>query len=395
MFNNPAAEYRLLACAIDKPDLIRSWRADLFTDTRRNLFNAMKQAYERHHGEISTEGIEQYMRPIPPELEAARGAKPSALIDQLKDLATRRQLLEIADTINTRLQSGNEIPRTELVSLLEVAPVLTSEDSSLVGGINAFTADLRMKRAGRYQFIDTGLPFLNYMLGNEWPRQACTVIMGKGGGGKTALISNSMLNMARKGIPSLFVSLEMRKDKLVSRFVANMANVNGILLRQGKVTEEEIERINEALAEIQQLPIYIIDSPHLTVNDIVYEVKRHKEHHDIQAFFIDYLQIINEDTDSDWESLGHLTQQIRNVAVDTDTAAIVLSQQNRDTQKKGLDSLLGSSRIGHIADTVIEIGLDETISDTSRLCKFNFVKNREGPLGESNGIYRPNYLRFE
>lgn len=390
-----SAEWRLLGALVDNPQIVLKIKADLFTGERKQIFSAMKRSYTEY-GEISTEGTERfYGRPLPTQIEISRGAKPSAIIDRLADLATKRQLLIIGDSINAVVAQSSEVDRSELSKLLELPPLVVSEDSSLLGGVNGFISDFRKKKSGKYRFIDTGLVFLNYMMGGEWQRKALTLVMGEAGGGKTALVCNSMVNMAKLGTPSLFISIEMPKDKLISRMVANVAEIDGLKLRKGDVDDSMVGKIDEAIEQILNMPMYIVANPRCTIDQIAYEVKRHKEAYGIEVFFVDYLQIIQSDDDSEWKVLGKITQELRNLAVENDIAGVVLVQKNRSRMNTGLDSILGSSRIGQIADTVFEIKLQDSIDDDQRMCSFEFSKNREGPLGSSTAFYRPRYLRFE
>lgn len=390
------AEYRLLGAVLERPADILKLTDQLFTDDRIRIYHAMKQTYLKY-GELSTEGVERvYGKELPYEIETARGTKLSAILDYLAELATRRQLTAISNNIVKTLAMGISLERQDLGELLKLKPILTKEDSGLASGINGFISDLQRKRSGKYRFVSTGIEFLDYALGGEWPRQALTVVMGGSGSGKTALICQSILQMARAGIPSLFISLEMTKPRLIQRFVANIANIDGRRLKAGDISDEEAELVNHAMRELQKLPIYIEDNPELTVDQITYLVKSHKESYGIEAFFVDYLQIVPhklQKNDSTSEVLGDITQQLRNVAVIEDISAIALSQQNRAF--KGLPSLLGSGRIGHIADSAFEIEIADTISDDLRTGKIEFHKNRDGPIASSQIFYEPRYLRFK
>jgi len=181
--------------------------------------------------------------------------------------------------------------------------------------------------------------------------------------------------------------------------VAQMAQIDGNKLKRGAITDEEQLRADAALEELQQLPIHIIDNPEMTIDDIVYTVQMHKEAHGIEAFFVDYIQIItqraakNNKDENGSEVLGDLAQRLRNVAVKEDIAAIVLSQQNRT--HKGLASILGSGRIGHIADSAFEIRMDvASTNDETRNGEISFSKNREGPVGGCQIYYKPKFLQF-
>jgi replicative DNA helicase len=395
LYNDEAAEYRLLGAIVDDPKLALHLKADLFSGERKFIFESMIKAYTHYEGELSYEGVERfYGAMLPPEIEISRGAKPAALIERLAELATKRQLLDLSNRVTVMLATPN-LSRDEVIHNLQLPPIDTSEVSDLTDGVNGFVSDLGRKRSGTYKFVDTGLDFLNLMTGGEWPRQALSVLIGQAGGGKTALMCQSSLNMSRMGIGNLVISLEMPKPRIISRYVANMANVNGLNLRRGVVTNEELSRIDEALEELQTLPIYIIDNPEMSAADIVYQVKLHKDLYGIDAFFVDYLQIVSDSgrhANDMFSELAYVAQMFRNVAKIEDVSAIGLAQQNR--QFKGLASIAGSSRIGQTADTVIEIKLDG-IDDDKRPCALDFLKNRDGPVGEAVCTYRPKYLRFE
>lgn len=398
MYIDEAAEYRLLAAFVDQPDQLLKVTKHLFTSERQQLYDAMRAAYHKY-GELSSEGVERfYGRSIPAQVEMARGSKPAAIIDRLVDLATKRQLAEMQNQITFAIASES-LDRQSLNRILQMPPIVYKEDSNISPGIDRFVALLNQKRSGQYKFVSTGLDFMDHQLGGEWPRQGLAIVSAKSGVGKTALICQSSLNMARKGIPVYIASLEMSRDKLVSRYVANMADIDGNTLKIGQaLTPAEERRANDALLELQSLPIYIEDDATTPVEQIVYAIKNHAQTRGVKAFFVDYLQIVgNADFSNDDKNmanyLGYVTQQLRNVAKAEDICGIALSQLNRS--HVGLEGLLGSGRIGNIADVVVRIEADESVSDDSRTMMFHFDKNREGPIGSIGPIYyKPKYLRY-
>lgn len=397
MFFDEIAEYRLLGSFIDNPSYTFKVTRDLFSGERQYVYDAMRKTYA-HYGEISSEGVARfYGKDLPQTVEVSRGSKPDAIIDRLIDLATKRQLADLQNRLTLILAQG-DVDRKELHEVLQLDPVIYTEDSSITPGIDRYVAITQQKRNGDYRFVSTGMRWMDAMMGGEWNRQGLTVIAGKSGGGKTALICQSALNMARTGTPVYIASLEMPRDKLVARFVANMASVDGNQVKMGVVSKDDQQRMNDALMELQTLPIFIEDDPGLNVDQIIYSIKSHAKNKGIRAFFVDYLQLIgNADFSSDENTArlyGYLCHRLRTTAVQEDISGIILSQQNRGF--KGLDSLLGSGRIGNIADTVIELHADDSISDNTRQYMFEWLKNREGPIGSVGPIiYRPRFLRFD
>ena len=403
-YTDTVLEYRLLGSMLDKPDTVLRYSRAMFTDERRVLFDAMVQAYNEY-GDLSYEAVQKYLGTfVPQELEASRGAKPDPIVDKLHHLATNRELLRITDEIARAVASGESENRAKMDKILQLPPLMLSEVSGIESGVITFSDLLRRKLSGQYSFVSTGLPFLDHMLGGEWPRQAVTIISAESGGGKTALVVNGMLNMAQRGIASLCISLEMPRDRLVARMVANLASVDGLRIRAGTLTPEEQEAVTGAMRRITELSdyIHIVDINErnmrgLTVDDIVATIISYVERYNIRAFFVDYLQIVEMDVNvavNETMALGRVLTRLRNTAIAHDLCGIVLSQKNRSAVG-GLDSLFGSARIGHIADTSIEIALENVTGDTIRKCTVKFHKNRDGPVGESYCIYHPQYLRFE
>ncbi len=386
-------EYRLLASIIERPDSVLAYGEHIFTQDRIQLLNAMKRAYLTY-GNITSEGVERfYGRMIPTELEASRGTQPGAILDRLVDLATRRQLSQLVNELNMMIDY-RDLTREAVNKKLVLPALVAQEDSSLGPGVAQFISDLMRKKNGQYRFVKTGLPFLDHMLGGEWPRQALTVMIGQSGGGKTGLTVQSILNMARMGIASLFISLEMPRDRIIARMAANIAQVDGMKLRTGEISDEDQEKVDAALEEIQSLEdyIFIVDKPGLTVEEIIYQVRLHKEAHGIDAFFVDYLQIVDRpQSDRDVEELGRVAQQLRNTAVSLDISAVALSQKNG---KEGLESIWGSRRIVHISDSIFEIEIDAASTDAQKMCRLNFLKNRDGAVGEANCLFIPRHVQF-
>ncbi len=388
-----ASEYRLLASCIDIPDTLLQVSDKLFTGDRVPLFHAMRQAYAKY-GAVTYEGVEVFLgKPAPGELEVVRGAKPEPVIDRLRSLYTKRQLAELSNRVNILLAHPN--PTMEEIRQALVFETESPEiDSSIQSGVLEFIKDFNQKKDGNYKFVRTGLRILDHMLGGEWGRKALTIIIARPGSGKTALICNSMLNAAFEGQGSLFISIEMPKDRVVSRLVAGIAEINNRDIRAGSVGEDNLGIIDAAVERLQGLPLYIVHKTGITTQEIVNQVRIHKERYGIDSFFVDYLQIIGRDESDDVNELGRITQALRDAAEKYDVSCILLAQQNRMGEGQG--SIFGSSKVTWIADNIIEIkGREEDeANDDLRIMDIIAVKNREGPLGMQAIQYQPKYLKF-
>lgn len=393
MFVDEIAEFRCLASLFDFPDRIPKVSVDFFEGIRKDIFSAMEKCYLKYNT-LSYEMVSVfYGSPLPPVLDASRGFNPDPLIDYLAILAKKRILLKKIDRIHQLVQQSY-IDDEDIKNVLSFPSFCFSSSSSLQDGILEFGRDLKKKLKNEYVFVDTGIHFLNEMLGGEWPRQGLTVIIGEGGSGKTALICNSMLEMAKNGTASYFQSLEMTKERLVARFVASLAEINGLRIRSGKLSEEEIHKVAEATSLLSNLPIFIDDTPGVSINRIVDQISYHTKQHNVKVAFVDYLQIIGDSFFQDGnmsDHYGYLALELRNAAVKNDIAVVLLSQQNRT--HSGLHSILGSGRVGHIADVVIELSCSSK-HETLRPVQVELHKNRDGPLGVQTVAYQTEYLKF-
>lgn len=387
---DPEAEYRLLASFLQHPTYLLAVNENLFTGSRVSYFRSMRSAFVAY-GTVTWEALRIH-GVVPQELLVARQVHPQPLIDYLVSLALKRSLFTMRDQIDKALQVPY-LSMDDVYRIVTVPEVYTSRDGSLLDGIHQFIGTMQAKASDAYTYIRTGIPFLDGMLDGEWPRAGLTVIMGQAGGGKTALVCQSSLHMALQRIPVLFFSLEMSKDRLIGRYIAQLTGISAQRIRVGKVSDEERRQVDEALATLQSIPLYVIDDPTLTAHQISFYVQSYHSNQGVQAFFVDYLQIIKGvQSNAMFESLGDITQILRDVARKLSIAAIVLSQQNR--QYSGLDALLGSSRIAHTADVVIELKFDTTTTDVNRPTRIIFHKNREGRVGESVCYYRADTLTF-
>jgi replicative DNA helicase len=385
-------EYRLLASFLDNPEYIFKVQDNLFTDNRIPLFRAIREAYLKY-GEVTHEGVGLfYGSSVPGEIDAARGSKPEPLVDRLKILLKKRQLADISNRLNLLLAQQN--PSVDAIQEALHYDVINDADSSITTGVAEFISDFQQKRSGKYRFISSGLRILDFIMGGEWNRKALTLIIAKPGTGKTALICSSMLQMAMNGHPVFFASLEMPKDRIVSRLVAGITEINNRDIRSGAVEEDRIADIDRAVEMLQKLPIYIVDRRGMSVQDVVNQIRIHKNAYGIDAFFVDYLQIVSRDENNDAQSLGGVTQKLRDAAVDLDVAGILLAQQNKGYE--GLDSIYGSSKVSQICDIVFEVTANDSDKDNDdlRIMNLDFHKQREGPLGSFAIRYQPKFVKF-
>lgn len=394
MYTDTTSEWRLLSTLMESPESLPKISGELFTEERRDVFNAMMQAYLRY-GDITYEGLQHFFNgSVPAQLVSGAVANQQALVDELV-LVTRRRQLYLASQALLEQSRQHTPSESEVNKALDFSPISNTSDNSLMPGVQRMLGDLVRKINGQYEFVHTGIRFLDSMMGGEWMPKTLTVLMAKPGTGKTALVGQSMFEMASKhNIPSLLISLEMAKEQLVLRWVSYMLEIDSTNLLVGRITPEQRRQVEQATTHLQSLPIHVIDTPTLRLDQIRKEIKDFARAGG-KVVFLDYIQIVNHvNTGIKNYDLGEVAQVLKESAKENDIAVIALSQMNKG--KDGLDSIRDSGEIAQIADTVIELAPVDAVADDIglRTIAFNFHKNRNGRLGTASAQFNGAFQKF-
>lgn len=407
IFADAATEWRGLGALLDNKnqDWMNRVAPALFTQDRVNVFHAMQNAYVRD-GEITFEGIKTFNEGIVPgQLLAAQGGNINAIVNELARLARKR----LAAQAGARLRNLANEHDPSLDDIQQAAffdPILAEEDSSLSPGNNELMADLLLKKSGTYQFARSGLKFIDNSLGGEWKSRAAIVLAAPPGAGKTTLVAQSMLSMARGYVipetgeliitPSLFFSLEMAKSDLMVKWLGNELEIDTAKIQSGKLTAEQYRQIEDKATEIQQLPMYVIDNGAITLAQMIYEIKKHIIKYNVRVVFIDYLQIVNHSpTGNANADLGDFTLAMKALAKRHGITVVILSQIT--ATNTGTFRTRDSGNVGSIIDAMFEMHLDdeETFGLAIRSVTIERVKNRFGATGKIPLLFNGPYQRFE
>jgi replicative DNA helicase len=394
MYTDTTAEWRLLSTLMDNPEIMHSITKQIFTEERQDVFDAMKNTYIKY-GELSYEGLRIAMNGnIPPQVTSGVVANQRALVDELVLIARRRQLYLASKELEEQSKRFNP-DEVAIASALDFDPIAPTADSTIIPGAQKMLGDLFQKTAGQYKFTHTGLKFLDQMLGGEWMPKTLTVIMAKPGTGKTALVGQSMFEMASQyNIPSLLFSLEMAKEQLVMRWVSYMLEIDSSQLLVGRITANQRKQVEEAVMKLQQLPIFVIDTPSIRLDQIQKDIKDFAGKGG-KVVFLDYIQIVNHmSTGLRNYDLGQVAQALKESAKENGVAVVLLSQMNKGGE--GMDAIRDSGEISQIADTVLELSpIDDFANvDGLRAINLKFHKNRNGRLGTSPVVFNGAFQKF-
>lgn len=250
--------------------------------------------------------------------------------------------------------------------------------------------------------LPTGFKMLDKKLSGLQKSQLI-VIAGRPGMGKTSFALNIAQNVALKEkTPIAIFSLEMSREQLAMRMLCSEALVDSQKTRSGGLTYDDFDRLSEAVNILGSSPIYIDDSPAVTVLEILAKARRLKQESGLGVVVIDYLQLMTgkERRENRQQEISAMTRSLKVMAKEIDTPVLLLSQLSRESEKREskipvLSDLRESGSIEQDADVVIFLHRDNYYNpEADNITKVIVAKQRSGPTGEINVGWRGEYTRF-
>lgn len=223
----------------------------------------------------------------------------------------------------------------------------------------------------------------------------------------TTLVTNLAYNVATiEKLPVLFFSLEMSKEQLVDRMLADAANVDSWNIRTGKLTDDDFMKLSEASGELAEAPIFIDDTPGLTVLEM--RTKARRKHHEtpLGLIIVDYLQLMQSSGKHDGnrvQEVSEISRGLKLIARELNVPVIALSQLSRSVESRNppipqLSDLRESGSIEQDADIVTFIyrpGYYEPDNpEHQNITDLIISKHRNGPVGKIQLFFHPERLRF-
>ena len=194
--------------------------------------------------------------------------------------------------------------------------------------------------------------------------------------------------------PVIFFSLEMGKEQLVDRLLSMESGVDAWALRTGNLTDADFEKIAQAMGSLSEAPIYIDDTPGITVSDLRTKARREAHHHQLGLIIVDYLQLMSggskySGSENRVQEISEISRGLKLVARELNVPLIALSQlsrsvENRSPQIPQLADLRESGSIEQDADVVAFIYREEYYNpetDRKSITDILIKKHRNGPTG--------------
>ncbi len=289
-------------------------------------------------------------------------------------------------------------------------------DVSRIGAIHdkIIAEAVEVLRSGERSGVPTGYRNLDNFT-NGWQKTDLIIVAGRPGMGKSVCALAFAMNPAiRNNIPTAIFSLEMSKEQIVGRAQSSLSEINSSNIIKKQLSQQEIDSIRRRCQELENAPIYIDDTPSLTLMELKNKARKLVRDKGIQLMVIDYLQLMYGDGKSGnrEQEISRISQGLKALAKELNIPIIALSQLSRAVEVRGgdkkplLSDLRESGSIEQDADMVIfcyrpeyynidtyELG-GENLNTEGLMCLI-VAKHRAGSLGELRMGFAGEYTRLE
>lgn len=396
-----------------------------FYDKRHSIiFDGMMHLYERHKPvdlltltdelkrkkELETIGGSAYLTELTNYVPTAAHAE--AYAELVAQKAVRRRLIKASSDIS-ELGYNEETSTEELLSKAE-AELFSVSDQSLKQDLVSIESILtesfdRMeelhRNKGMLRGIKTGWNDLDNMTAGL-QRSDLVILAARPAMGKTTLVSNLAYNVATVAKqPVLFFSLEMSKEQLVDRMLADASGVDAWNIRTGNLSDEDFGKLSEAMGELAEAPIFIDDTPGLSVLEMRTKARRAMHEQPLGLIIVDYLQLMQGSGRGEGnrvQEVSEISRGLKLIARELNVPLVALSQLSRSVESRSpqipqLADLRESGSIEQDADIVMFIYREAYYNpDTERenVTDLIIAKHRNGPTGKIELYFHPERLRF-
>jgi len=306
------------------------------------------------------------------------------LAEQIYDLALLRELITVGrNLVEGAMDTSETVQPMEQVEQAEAALYSVAEGAAGNNDAQSFstathTAIASIERAfnsgGHIAGRTTGLTTINEKIGGLHDSDLI-ILAGRPGMGKTSLATNIAFNAANRlrndledgiakeesvGAATAFFSLEMSADQLATRILAEQSGISSEALRMGKISRDDFQQLSFASQRLAELPLYIDDTPALTIAALRTRARRLKRRHDINLIVVDYLQLLQgtgRANDNRVNEISEISRGLKTLAKELNVPVIALSQlsravEQRDDKRPMLSDLRESGSIEQDADMV-------------------------------------------
>ncbi len=396
-----------------------------YREGHRRLFRAMVGLVEHRtvidpvtlrdelgrRGELDAVGGADYLSELVDAVPTAANLEYHARI--VKDKAILRRLIETSTGIITEAYDGRSTA-SDLLDKAESRIFQISQERGSEGFARlkemlwpTMERIEALQRSGKsITGVPSGFVDLDKLTSGFQPSEL-VIVAARPSMGKTAFCLNVATHAAVEGQGVAIFSLEMSRDQLVQRMLTAEARVDSQRVRQGGLRDADFTNLARAAGVLQSCPVWIDDTPSLSLLEMRSKARRLKAENDIKMVVVDYLQLMRspEYAENRVQEISDISRSLKALARELEVPVVALSQLSRASEQRGgerrpiLSDLRDSGAIEQDADLVVFIHRPEYYDredDTKKgLADIMLAKNRNGPTGDVQLRFSREYTRFD
>lgn len=368
----------------------------------------------RKEGKLELIGGAYYIAELTSKVSSAANIEYHARV--IIEMAIKRNLIQIASQIHhDAYEDSTDV--FELLDRTEQA-IFEISDSNLRKNYDSMKnlmhrAVQELQQLKEHKDGLTGVPsgFLALdRLTSGWQKSDLIIVAARPGMGKSAFVVSAMRNAAVDfKRPVAIFSLEMSSIQLVNRMISAEAQLDSEKIRKGRLADFEWQQLLHKTSRLSAAPIFIDDTPALTILELRAKCRRLKAEHNVELIIVDYLQLMRGDTTGNREQeIASISRALKGIAKELSVPVIALSQLSRLVETRGgvkrpqLSDLRESGSIEQDADLVIflyrpeyyGISEDGQNNSTANLAEVIVAKHRNGSTGTVKLKFLGKYTKF-
>jgi replicative DNA helicase len=360
-------------------------------------------------GDLTRVGGAPYLHTLIASVPTAANAGYYARI--VRERAILRRLVEVGTRIVQLGYSGDgdadELLDRAEAEIYGVSDRRVSEDYHPLSEIMPAALDeieAIGSRGGALTGVPTGFSDLDALTNGLHPGQMVVIAARPALGKSTLALDLARAATVKHGLPTVIFSLEMGRNEITMRLLSAEARVPLHSMRTGQMSDEDWTRLARRMSEVVEAPLYIDDSPNMSMMEIRAKCRRLKQRHDLKLVIIDYLQLMSSPkrVENRQQEVSEMSRSLKLLAKELDVPVIAVAQLNRGpeqrTDKKPmLSDLRESGSIEQDADMVILLHREDAYErESPRAGEADFIvaKHRNGPTATVTVAFQGHFSRF-
>ena len=425
--NDVEAEQAILGCMLtDKDSVISAMEKlkedDFYREDNKAIYSAMLSLYGRsepidiitvkaelvENGKFDQVGGLEYLAVLPEKVPTTTNVDKYIKIVEEKSLL--RKLIKTAnDMISAGYDQTEDVEDIMNIAEKKIFDIMQNKNSKgftpikdvLVGTFAELERLYNQK--GYITGVETG--FSDYKT-SGFHKSDLIIIAARPAMGKSAFAINIATNAAvNNNVPVVIFNLEMSKEQVANRILCSEAMVDSNKIRTGKIDDNEWIKLANASGRLAEAPIYIDDTPGISIMEIRARCRKLKLEKDIGLVVIDYLQLVQgngKKNNTREQEISEISRSLKILAKELDIPVIALSQLSRGAEKRDdkrpmLSDLRESGAIEQDADIVMFLYRDDYYNEDSEkknIAEIILAKHRGGSTGTVELLWLGNYTKF-